>query len=390
MSVDSKIKELLEKVNGTESMKKDTTIKAATAGDSSMPRQGSSQDDEPEDELEGQHSNMGSQAAKSVNKNSLKEKGAPGESIMTDVKEAVKTEKSWTDKSGNTHSGMAVKGDNYDGEAADKDAKAAAKAAREAKKAKEEEMKEEIQPIDLSLIFGEDLSEDFRNKATSIFEAAVVARVNVEMETVVESLEEKFSNDLMEAKAEMTDKIDSYLNYVVENWMAENELAIENGLRTEIAEDFMAGLKVLFKEHYVEVPEEKYDVLGELQANAEVLEQKLNEAISANVDLNQTVIDLKREAIEEEFSKDLADTESAKLSKLLEGVDFDSESLYREKVSVIKENYFPKKSASESGVSRVQHLVEDLSNPSQESFTQDDGSTVSQYAAALSRSIKRV
>lgn len=378
MSVDSKIKELLEKVNASESMKKDTTIKAATAGDSSSPKQGSSQEGEVADELEGQHSNMGSQAASSVGKNTIKEKGAPGKSIMTDVKEAAeKEEGSWTDSTGKVHSATKVKGDKYTGKEAEKEEK-------------KEKMAEEVQPIDLSLIFGEDLSEDFRVKATSIFEAAVVARVNVEMETVVESLEEKFSSDLIEAKAEMTDKIDSYLNYVVENWMAENELAIEGGLRTEIAEDFMTGLKVLFKEHYVEVPEEKYDVLGELQAKAEVLEQKLNEAISTNVDLNKTVIDLKREAIEEELSKDLADTESAKLSKLLEGVDFDSESLYREKVSVIKENYFPKKSVSESVVSQPQHLIEDLSNPSQAAFTQDDGGTVSQYAAALTRSIKRV
>jgi hypothetical protein len=241
----------------------------------------------------------------------------------------------------------------------------------------------------LSPIFGDDLSEDFKAKATSIFEAAVIARVNSEMDKVASSLEEKYAEDVAEYKDGIVEKIDSYLNYVVENWMKENELALENGLRTEIAEDFMTGLKVLFKEHYIEVPEEKYDVIGELQAKAAELEAKLDEAIGSNVDLNKEVTSLKRQAVVEELSKDLADTEAAKLGKLLEGVDYENEDLYREKVSVIKDNYFPKNVVTEGTSQSVQAqhtLTEETDVPTE--FT-DGSSVVSTYAKALSRSIKR-
>jgi hypothetical protein len=168
--------------------------------------------------------------------------------------------------------------------------------------------------------------------------------------------------------------------------MKENALAIENGLRTEIAEDFIEGLKNLFKEHYVEVPEDKYDVIGELQDKAEELEAKLDEAISTNVELNAEVAELKRNAIIEELSKDLADTEAAKLRKLVEGVSFDEET-YTEKVSVIKENYFPKNKPTQSTQqTQAQPLIEDTSESTENTVT---NSTVDLYAKALSRSIKR-
>jgi hypothetical protein len=252
----------------------------------------------------------------------------------------------------------------------------------------EEETTEVQEPaaIDLSPIFGADLSEDFKEKATSIFEAAVIARVNYEMEKVTESLEEKFEQDFEELRESMVEKVDSYLNYVVEQYMKENALAIENGLRTEIAEDFIEGLKNLFKEHYVEVPEDKYDVIGELQGKAEELEAKLDEAISTNVELNAEVAELKRNAIIEELSKDLADTEAAKLRKLVEGVSFDEET-YTEKVSVIKENYFPKNKQTQSTQqTQAQPLIEDTSESTENTVT---NSTVDLYAKALSRSIKR-
>ena len=237
--------------------------------------------------------------------------------------------------------------------------------------------------VDLESIFGEDLSEEFKEKASSIFEAAVIARVNSEMDSVISSLQEKFSSDVEEFKETLVEKVDGYMNYVVENWMKENELAIEKGLRTEIAEDFMSGLKVLFKEHYIEVPEEKYDVIGELQTKAEELEESLNDAISYNVELNKEVISLKRNAIVESMTKDLAATEVSKLGKLLEGVDFENESLYREKVAVIKENYFPKATSNEvtKSVQSQQTLVEETDT----TVSYADNSTVSSYARALSR-----
>jgi len=377
MSVESKIKELLERVDakasleeadmmGATGVNKDSTIKPANSGDATNPKQGDSQDAsyEVRDEKE---ENQGAKVSGNVKKNTLTQSGpgaAPNFTTTTDPTSVVGQ---------STSAGMREEdetADDTDVVAEDEYEVVAAPAA-----------------IDLSPIFGDDLSEEFKEKATSIFEAAVIARVNSEMDKVTSSLEEKYAADVADYKEGIVEKIDSYLNYVVENYIRDNELAIENGLRTEIAEDFMAGLKVLFKEHYIEVPEEKYDVIGELQAKAEELEAKLDEAIGHNVDLNKEVTSLKRIAVVEELSKDLADTEAAKLGKLLEGVDFENEDLYREKVSVIKENYFPKKQLTESKqTSQVQQtLIED--NGSAPDYTGD--TVVNAYAQALSRTIKR-
>ena len=379
MSVESKIKQLLERVDAKSSLEeadamgaakgKDTSIKAANGGDASSSKQGSSEDASYEERDEAEE-NQGAIAAKGINQNTIKMKGpvggTPDFKTVGDLASAVNQPNS----KGNVPVGEE---EEVDGEVI----------------AEEEEEIQTPAVIDLSPIFGDELSEDFKAKATSIFEAAVIARVNSEMDKVASSLEEKYAADVAEYKDGIVEKIDSYLNYVVENWMKENELALENGLRTEIAEDFMAGLKVLFKEHYIEVPEEKYDVIGELQAKAAELESKLDEAIGHNVDLNKEVTSLKRQAVVEELSKDLADTEAAKLGKLLEGVDFENEDLYREKVSVIKENYFPKNAITEGtsqSVQAQQTLTEETDVPTE--FT-NGSSVVSAYAKALSRSIKR-
>jgi hypothetical protein len=373
MSVESKIKQLLERVDAKASLdeadamkpsaSKDTSIKAANAGDASMQKQGGSEDASYE-VRDKEEENQGAITAKGIKQNSLTNKGpgaTPNFQTVGDATSVVNQPNS----AGNTPVGEDVE---------------------------EEESTETIAEapaaIDLSPIFGDDLSEDFKSKATSIFEAAVIARVNAEMEKVAASLEEKYAADVADYKDSIVERIDSYLNYVVENWMQENELALENGLRTEIAEDFMSGLKVLFKEHYIEVPEERYDVIGELQANADELSAKLDEAINRSVELNKEVTSLKRAAVVEEMSKDLADTEAAKLGKLLEGVDFENENLYREKVSVIKENYFPKNNLTEGqkSVQSQQTLTEDMDTPVEVSA---GSSVVSAYASALSRSIKR-
>ena len=374
MSVESKIKELLGRVDakasleeadmmGATGVNKDSTIKPANSGDATNPKQGDSQDAsyEVRDEKE---ENQGAKVSGNVKKNALTQSGpgaAPNFTTTADPTSVVGQP---------TSAGMREEDETDDDKEVVAEDEVVAPAA-----------------IDLSPIFGDDLSEEFKEKATSIFEAAVIARVNAEMDKVTSSLEETYAADVADYKEGIVEKIDSYLNYVVENYIRDNELAIENGLRTEIAEDFMAGLKVLFKEHYIEVPEEKYDVIGELQAKAEELEAKLDEAIGHNVDLNKEVTSLKRIAVVEELSKDLADTEAAKLGKLLEGVDFENEDLYREKVSVIKENYFPKKQLTESKqTSQVQQtLIED--NGSTPDYTGD--TVVNAYAQALSRSIKR-
>ena len=184
-------------------------------------------------------------------------------------------------------------------------------------------------------------------------------------------------------KEGVVEKIDSYLNYVVENWMEENKLAIENGLRTEIAEDFMSGLKALFKEHYIEVPEEKYDVIGDLQVKVTELEENLNSQLANNIGLNTEVTDLKKKLIIKEMTKDLADTQVNKLTKLLEGVEFDNSDIYKEKVSVIKENYFPREAVVKE--TAKQALLEETGT--QPEYSGND--VVSSYAQALSRTIKR-
>lgn len=388
MSVDKKIKALLEKVNskqdlqeeeemaeaagpmGASGVSKDTSLKPANSGDASMPRQGSSQD-APYDERDEKDANQGAIAAKTVGKNTIAAKSTPGNApnftTVADPASAVNQASS---------RGNVAK---EEAETEDEDMIAEEEIAEE----------EEVQAIDLSPIFGEDLSEEFRNKATSIFEAAVIARVNSEMGKVTTALEEQFENQISEAKEAMVEKIDSYLNYVVENWMAENELAIENGLRTEIAEDFISGLKVLFKEHYIEVPEEKYDVIGEMSDKIAALEERLNETISENADLSNHVVELKRDAVVREISEELADTEAAKLERLLEGVDFESEELYREKVRVIKENYFPKNPAKQTTKSvEPQSLVEDMSKQQPDNTIEASG-TVAAYANALSRTIRK-
>jgi hypothetical protein len=242
----------------------------------------------------------------------------------------------------------------------------------------------EEEKIDLSSqlnsIFGEDLSEEFKTRATSIFEAAVIARVNNEMEIITTKLEEQTAEQLVEFKEALVEKVDGYLNYVVEQWLEENKLAVETGLRTEIAEDFISGMKDLFKEHYIEVPEEKYNVVEELQSVSAELKSQLDESISINVELSKQLTVATRAQILEEQTKDLAETEADRLKKLVEGVDFESEGLYREKVSVIKENYFPKTAKS----SPEQMLVEE-SGTNTHAFSDND--PMSKYVSALSRTV---
>lgn len=391
MSVESKVKELLERVTAKSASSldeamgqpqqgdskeapgagpmvptkgKDSTIKAANSGDSSQPRQGDSQDASHEDRDE-KDVNQGAITAKGISKNNIQMKGPVGQAPnFTTTKDLGQIPQ---------NTGVVFQEENEE----DKNLEIVAE-----EDVVEDDEQTVVEPIDLSPIFGEDLSEEFRDKATAIFEAAVIARVNSEMEKVAESLEEKYAEEFATYKEDLVEKIDAYLNYVVEGYLEENKLAIENGLRNEIAEDFMSGLKALFKEHYIEVPEEKYDVIGELQVKVTELEESLNSQINSNVGLNSELTELKKKMIIKEMSKDLADTEANKLSKLLEGVEFDNADLYKEKVSVIKENYFPRDAVVKE--SAKQALIEDTST---EAYTGND--VVSTYAQALSRTIKR-
>ena len=194
----------------------------------------------------------------------------------------------------------------------------------------------------------ETLSEGFQEKAATIFEAAVKTKVAGE----IDRLEAEYTQHLEEETAgirdELVEKVDGYLNYVVENWMEENRVAIENGLRTEIAESFMEALKGVFTEHYIEVPESKTDMVDDLAEQVEELESQLTKATEDNIRLNESVADFRRTEILAEASKDLAVTEAEKLKTLAEDIDFEDAETFAKKVSTLKESYFAKETVTES------------------------------------------
>ena len=193
-----------------------------------------------------------------------------------------------------------------------------------------------------------DLSEEFKEKAATIFETAVKTRIKEQTKIIEAQYEKKLASETETVKEAMVEKVDSYLNYVVEEWMKENELAVERGIRTEIAEDFITGLKGLFKEHYIDVPEEKYNVLDDLTGQVKDLEDKLNEQIEKNVNLSKDVSESNREKLIAQVSEDLADTEKEKFGSMAENVEYDSAEKFQEKLETIKESYFPKTKMDET------------------------------------------
>ena len=193
-----------------------------------------------------------------------------------------------------------------------------------------------------------DLSEEFKDKAATIFEAAVKTRIKEQTKILEAQFDKKLASETETVKEAMVEKVDSYLNYVVEEWMKENELAVERGIRTEIAEDFITGLKGLFKEHYIDVPEEKYNVLDDLTDQVKDLEGKLNEQIEKNVNLSKDVSESNREKLIAQVSEDLADTEKEKFGSMAENVEYDSAEKFQEKLETIKESYFPKTKIEET------------------------------------------
>jgi hypothetical protein len=228
-----------------------------------------------------------------------------------------------------------------------------------------------------------DLSEEFKDKAATIFETAVKTRIKEQTKILEAQYEEKLTSEKETIKEAMTEKVDSYLNYVVEEWMKENELAVERGIRTEIAEDFITGLKDLFKEHYIDVPEEKYNVLDDLTNQNKKLEDKLNEQIEKNVELSKKVSDADRATIVAEISDDLADTETEKFEKMAENVEYESADKFREKLETIKESYFPKSKIEETASKDEVDSVA-ANAPTLESNTD----AMAAYTAAITKNIK--
>ena len=227
-----------------------------------------------------------------------------------------------------------------------------------------------------------DLSEEFKEKAATIFETAVKTRIQEQVKVLEAQYEEKLESEKETIKEAMTEKVDSYLNYVVEEWMKENELAVERGIRTEIAEDFITGLKSLFKEHYIDVPEEKYNVLDDLTNQTKDLEGKLNEQIEKNVNLTKEVSELhKREAIAE-VSEDLTDTETEKFISMAENVEYDSAEKFKEKLETIKESYFPKTKSEVAEENSVDSVA------ANEPAVEASSDAMAAYTAAISKNLK--
>ena len=221
---------------------------------------------------------------------------------------------------------------------------------------KKEETEDET--IDVSadvdaLVKDEDLSEEFKSKAATIFEAAVNSKVKEAKKKMHAGYEEKLKEESEIAKSELVEKVDSYLAYVVEEWMKENELALERGIKGEIAEDFISGMKNLFEEHYISVPDEKYDVLEDQASKIDSLEKKLNEEIEKNVELTKVNSEKTKAQIVAEMSEDLADTAKEKFNKLAEEVEYSNETDFRAKVTTVKESYFGAKKEVSSDIDDV-------------------------------------
>jgi len=256
----------------------------------------------------------------------------------------------------------------------------------------DEEVKKEEVEIDMTddinaLVADEDLSEEFKAKAKTIFESAVAVKVKEQMAETEAKLEEETNQKIEEIKDDLTEKVDSYLNYVSESWVKENELAIERGLKSELTEDFISGLKQLFEEHYVEVPEDKFDVVEELANRLDEMEDKLNEEVASNISALQDIEELQREKIISEASKDLADTQVEKLKALSEDIDFENEETFVEKVSTLKESYFGEgKVEAVSDDSAVVSDDADFSGAGDVAQPVNEG--MSQYTAALTKFAK--
>ena len=218
-----------------------------------------------------------------------------------------------------------------------------------------------------ALIAGEELSEEFQEKAKTIFEAAINAKVAQIKEQLEAQYEEKFVEEVVAAKESLAERVDSYLEYVSDEWFEENALAVEAGLKTEMTESFLGGMKSLFEEHYVTIPEDKYDVLESMVEKLDDMETKLNEQIEKNVSLNARLSESAADGILNDVSEGLASTQKEKLASLAESVEFESEDQYRGKLETLKESYFTSK--KESSTAKAETLSEGVDHSGSESYS---------------------
>ena len=248
----------------------------------------------------------------------------------------------------------------------------------------EEETEEEFSiEEDVNALFaGEELSEDFQDKARTIFETAIKSKVAEIKEQVQAQYQEQLIEEVAAVKTELTERVDSYLEYVAQEWLEENTLAVEHGLKTEMTESFLAGMKGLFEDHYVTVPEDRYDVLESMVDKLDEMESKLNEQIDKNVALNRRLAESVADVIFAEVSEGLALTQKEKLASLAENVEFDSEETYREKLVTLKNSYF-----SESATSAQREVAEEVETV--EESAESVSPLMESYLSVLSRASKK-
>ena len=260
----------------------------------------------------------------------------------------------------------------------------------EAEESEEEEVIEEEETIDIeadvqALLEGEELSEEFQDKARTIFEGAIRSKVGEIKEELQEAYAEALVEELDSIKAGLTERVDAYLEYVADEWFVENALQVEAGLKTEMTESFLEGMKSLFEEHYVTIPEEKYDVLNSMVDKLDEMESKLNEQIDRNVALNRRLAESNADGIFTAVAEGLADTQKEKLATLAENVEFESESDYREKLGTLKESYFPSKTSAPKSTS--ENLSEEVSTD--EVAQPEYAPAMQAYLDVLSRAAKK-
>jgi len=249
----------------------------------------------------------------------------------------------------------------------------------------EEEEKYDVEADVAALLQGEELSEEFQSKAKTIFETAIKTKVAEIKEELQESYATALVEELDKIKAGLTERVDSYLEYVADEWIQENQIQVEAGLKTEMTESFLEGMKSLFEEHYVTIPEDKYDVLNSMVDKLDEMESKLNEQIDRNVALNRRLAESNADGVFAAVAEGLADTQKEKLATLAENVEFESDTDYREKLETLKESYFPSKSSAPKSTS--ENLSEEVSTD--EVASEEVAPRMQAYLDILSRAAKK-
>jgi len=387
MGVESKIRELME---GAANRPKDKL----TARDDSNPTQGDSNPNPEQQDLSGTGnaeggltSTVGKAASAKASKDGTLPAGngakeAPANFVNDKPSETDVMKKS---SAGNVHREEAELEEDeviVEDEAVEEDVEMVAE--EEVEEIEEEEVAVDEDDVlfeeDLNALFegDENLTEEFKVKAAEIFEAVVTSRVANEVGAIEAELEEQANTEFEAKLEEMVENIDKYLNYVTENWMKENELAVENGLRNEITESFIKGMQQVFTEHYIEVPEEKYDVMTEMQSKIDDLQGKLDEQVQKNIDLNEESVVLKKQNIFADIAEGLADTDAEKFAVMVEDISYTSAESYENKLKVVKDNYFRKEIAEST----------DTLEDSVDEVSLTENTVMGRYADALSKSKK--